>query len=197
MQFFKWQFYAGQMNSKENMMGKKLNALSNGEDQNLSDAIRASAQQIWQAGLGAFNVAEQEGGKLFSKLVKDGMDIEKRTRHLTGIKLHDVSESVSKMASNVNKQTTGSWEKIEKVFEDRVSKVLTQLGVLTSKDLHALSRRVEELSVQVAQLAQPAAKAAAPRKAAKKVVAARPAAKPATRPAAKRPVAKAVASKRA
>jgi len=186
-------------------MGKKLNALSNGEDQNLSEAIRASAQQIWQAGLGAFNVAEQEGGKLFSKLVKDGMDIEKRTRHLTGIKLHDVSESVSKMARDVNRQTTGSWEKIEKVFEDRVAKTLATLGVPTSKDLHALSRKIEELSVHVGQLskpaARPAAKPAAARSVAKKVAAAKPAvkatAKPAARPAAKRPAAKAAASKRA
>ena len=174
-------------------MGKKLSALSNGEDQNLSEAIRASAQQIWQAGLGAFSVAEQEGGKLFSKLVKDGMDIEKRTRHLTGIKLHDVSESMSKMASNVNKQTTGSWEKIEKVFEDRVSKTLTQLGVPTSKDLRDLARKVDELSAHVAQLVEPAAKPAAPRRAVKKAVAATPAAKPAAR----KPVAKAAASKRA
>ncbi len=178
-------------------MSKKLSALTNGEDQNLPEAIRASAQQIWQAGLGAFSVAEQEGGKLFAKLVKDGMDIEKRTRHLTGIKLHDVSESMSKMASSVNKQTSGSWEKIEKVFEDRVAKTLTQLGVPTSRDLHALTRKVDELSAHVAQLVEPAA----PRRAVKKVVAAKPAAKIAAKlaakPAARKPAGKAAPSRRA
>ncbi len=131
------------------MMGKKLNTLANSEDQNLSEAIRASAQQIWQAGLGAFSVAEHEGSKLFSKLVKDGVALQNRTRHLADV---EIPASMSKVAANINKQASGSWGKLEKVFEDRVTHTLAQLGVPTSKDLHDLSKRVEQLSLQIAKL---------------------------------------------
>ena len=153
-------------------MGKKLNALANGDDQNLAEAIRESAQEIWQAGLGAFAVAEREGGKLFSKLVKDGVDLQKRTQHLTDFSVPDMTDAVSKMASNINKQASGSWEKIEKVFEERVSKTLTQLGVPTSRDMQELTRQVEELSMHVAQLVAPAAPTAVRRTRAAKPAAA-------------------------
>ena len=39
------------------------------EEEALSRAVRSSAQQIWQAGLGAFAKAQEEGGRVFSKLV--------------------------------------------------------------------------------------------------------------------------------
>ncbi len=48
-----------------------------------------SAREIWLAGLGAFSVAQSEGGKiidqgnkLFEKLVSEGMKLEKKTRNV-------------------------------------------------------------------------------------------------------------------
>ena len=49
-------------------MVKKLKSLSNEQDKQLANAVRNSAQQIWQAGLGAFAKAQEEGGKVFSRL---------------------------------------------------------------------------------------------------------------------------------
>ncbi len=51
-------------------MVKKLKAQA--EDKQLANAVRTSAQQIWQAGLGAFAKAQEEGGRVFAKLVKEG-----------------------------------------------------------------------------------------------------------------------------
>ncbi|MDO8650609.1 MAG: phasin family protein [Undibacterium sp.] len=133
-------------------MEKKLKTLAKVEDEKLADAVLASAQQIWQAGLGAFAIAEAEGGKLFGKLVKEGTDIQKRTRRLAGIKVSDVTESVTQIAGNVGKQASGSWDKIEQVFEDRVSRTLATLGVPTSRDIRALTERIEDLSNAVAAL---------------------------------------------
>src|SRR5471032_980086 len=62
-------------------MAKKLQAKD--EDQQLTEAVRSSAQQIWQAGLGAFAKAQEEGGRVFSRLVKDCTDLQKRTRSRT------------------------------------------------------------------------------------------------------------------
>lgn len=133
-------------------MGKKMNKLVDEDDQKLLDAVRGSAQQIWQAGLGAFAVAEKEGGKIFSKLVKDGAELQKRTRHLAEVKVPEVTESMTKMAENINKQAAESWDKLEQVFEDRVSRTLTQLGVPSKKEIQLLNDKLNELAKKVALL---------------------------------------------
>ncbi len=192
-------------------MVKKLKALAKEDDKQLSDAVRASAQQIWQAGLGAFAKAQEEGGKVFAKLVKEGTDLQKRTQKMAEDKVSGVTDTVTKTADYVSKQATGSWDKLEQVFEDRVSRSLTSLGVPSRKDIQALTKRVEELSKAVAALsgkkpaavkesAKPAAKKAAPKAAAKAApkAATKAAAKPAVKAAvAKKTVAKPAAKKAA
>jgi poly(hydroxyalkanoate) granule-associated protein len=174
-------------------MVKKLKALSKSDDKQLADAVRTSAQQIWQAGLGAFAKAQEEGGKVFAKLVKEGTALQKRTQQFAEGKVGDVTKTVSQVADNVSKQASGSWDKLEQVFEDRVSRSLTSLGVPTRKDIQALTKRVEELNKAVAALSgkKPAATKAAAKPAAKKTVkkaAAKkaPAKKASAKPAAKK-----------
>ena len=41
------------------------------DEQQFAEAVRASAQQIWQAGLGAFGKAQEESSKMFASLIKD------------------------------------------------------------------------------------------------------------------------------
>ena len=41
----------------------------------LRSSVKDSAQQIWQAGLGAFTRAQAEGSKAFESLVKEGVSI--------------------------------------------------------------------------------------------------------------------------
>lgn len=170
-------------------MVKKLKTLAKSDDKQLAAAVRTSAQQIWQAGLGAFAKAQEEGGKVFAKLVKDGTDLQKRTRHLAEDKVSGVTDTVTKMAESVSKQAAGSWDKLEQVFEDRVSRSLSSLGVPSQKDIQKLTKRVEELSKSVAALSgkKPAAKTAP--SAAKKVVARKPVAKTVTAKAVAKPLA--------
>jgi poly(hydroxyalkanoate) granule-associated protein len=136
----------------ENIMDKRLKMLAKEGDDKLADSVRASAQQIWQAGLGAFVIAEEEGGKVFNRLVKEGAELQKRTQRLAEIKVSGVTESVAKIADNVSKQAYGSWDKIEHVFEDRVSRTLASLGVPTSNDILMLNQRIDELSNVVTAL---------------------------------------------
>jgi poly(hydroxyalkanoate) granule-associated protein len=184
-------------------MVKKLKTLAKAEDKQLASAVRTSAQQIWQAGLGAFAKAQEEGGRVFNKLVQEGTDLQKRTRSLAEDKVSEVTDTVTKVADGVSKQASGSWDKLEQVFEDRVARSLSSIGVPTQKDIQALSRRVDQLTRAVAQLngkkapatkppAKPAAKA--PVKAAVRKPAVKAAAKPAPKKAAvKKAVAKPVA----
>jgi poly(hydroxyalkanoate) granule-associated protein len=170
-------------------MVKKLKTLAKEEEKQLASAVRTSAQQIWQAGLGAFAKAQEEGGRVFSKLVKEGTELQKRAED----RVSDVTGTVTKMADGVSKQASGSWDKLEQVFEDRVSRALGKIGVPTQKDIQELTKRVEQLSKAVAELsgkkAPAAAKsAAAPAKAAAKAAtkaAPKAAPKAAAKPAAK------------
>ena len=181
-------------------MVKKLKTLAKDEDKQLASAVRTSAHQIWQAGLGAFAKAQEEGGRVFSKLVKEGTDLQKRTRSMAGDKVSEVTGTVSKVADGVSKQASGSWDKLEQVFEDRVARALATIGVPTQKDIEALSKRIEQLSKAVAALSGKKAPAAA--KAAAKPAARKTAVKAAARPAvkkaaARKPVARKPAAKKA
>ncbi|MBW3510913.1 phasin family protein [Janthinobacterium sp. NKUCC06_STL] len=155
-------------------MVKKLKELA--EDAELANAVRSSAQQIWQAGLGAFAKAQEEGGRVFSRLVKEGTEFQKRAED----KVADVSDSVGKLADGVGKQASGSWDKLEQVFEERVARALAAIGVPTQQDLAALHAQIDALSRQVAALSAKAAPAPRPKAAARPAVKAAPKAAPKT-----------------
>lgn len=133
-------------------MVKKLKTLSSSDDKLLAKAVRTSAQQIWQAGLGAFAKAQKEDGNLFAKLVKEGTDLQKRAQKMADGNAHDVSDNGNRMAGNVSHQESGSWDKLEQVFEDRVSRSLINLGVPTRDEMQMLARRIQELDNAVAAL---------------------------------------------
>ena len=48
-------------------------------DVQLAEAARKSVDQIWQAGLGAFARAQQEGEEMFARLVQEGIAVQKRS----------------------------------------------------------------------------------------------------------------------
>jgi poly(hydroxyalkanoate) granule-associated protein len=134
-------------------MVRKLKAMAgSGKDSQLAAAIKESAQQIWLAGLGAFSKAQEEGSKVFEALVKEGNSIQKRTMKLTEDRVNEVTSKVTRMAGSFQKQANASWDKLESVFEERVQRALTRLGVPTKKEIHALTKRVEELTASVQKL---------------------------------------------
>ena len=155
-------------------LAEKLGAIASSlSEQPSAKQVMESAQQIWLAGLGAFGKAQVEGKKVFETLVAQGAKIEERTRHIAEATIETAKDQASKTID----MATGKFDKLEQVFENRVHNSLSRLGVLTSKDVEALSAQVGELSEAVrALLAQekrgakrPAAKK--PVTAAKKVVA--------------------------
>ena len=110
-----------------------------------------SAQHIWLAGLGAFAKAQGEGGKLFEGLVKQGSQLEQRTRHIAG-KVEEVRGAVESGVTQVRERTQETWDKLEQVFESRVSNALAKLGVPGRKELDELLKRVDELNREVKKL---------------------------------------------
>ena len=118
----------------------------------VSKTVMDSAQQIWLAGLGAFVKAQAEGGKLFESLVKEGAALDAKTRKLTGVKMSEARGNVEATLGQVRERSQETWDKLEKVFEDRVSRALGRLGVPGRDEIRTLTSRVEELSREVRKL---------------------------------------------
>ena len=158
----------------------------------LSGSVKDSAQQIWQAGLGAFTRAQAEGTKAFEALVKEGTSIQRKTQAAAEEKLSEATNKMSTMATDISYKASGQWDKLENIFEERVAKALNKLGVPSAKDVTALIDRIEDLNKTVQKLS---AKAPAPKATPTPVTV--PKATSAKPNAVAKPVAKKAAAKRA
>ncbi len=117
-------------------MPKKLKELASEATENqLAVKVRESATQIWLAGLGAFSKAQQEGAKMFEALVAEGEKVQERTK-----------TAADERIAEVRAKASGTWDKLEQVFEDRVARALNSLSVPSRKDIDVLSQRVVELT---------------------------------------------------
>lgn len=138
----------------------------------LAASVKDSAQQIWLAGMGAFAKAQEEGGKVFDTLVKEGMSLQKKTQGMAEEKISEVTGRMSAMAGTVTAKAGQNWDKLEAIFEQRTAKAMNKLGVPTAKDVQALTARVDELAAAVARLSKASGETAAPAKRARKTAAA-------------------------
>jgi poly(hydroxyalkanoate) granule-associated protein len=112
-------------------------------DKQFAELVSESANQIWLAGLAAFEKAQKEGWKVFEGLVKEGEKVEAKTRKVAEERISEVKQGA-----------TGTWDKLEQVFENRVERALASLGVPSRNDVAELSKRVEELSRAVSAYAE-------------------------------------------
>lgn len=115
-------------------------------------SLSESAQQIWLAGVGAFSRAQAEGGKLFEALVKEGMTLEQTARKIAGGRADVVREAVENRVGLARGRAVDTWDRLEKVFEDRVQRALVKLGVPNRDDLNALVARVDTLNAELRRL---------------------------------------------
>ena len=135
------------------MLKKAKEAAAKGEPESgstkdLAQAVLDSSHQIWLAGVGAFVRARQEGSKAFETLVQQGEKLEQRTK----IAAAETAGAASAKAKEMQQMASGTWDKLEQVFEDRVARALSKLGVYTQNDVQKLADRVEALSAAVNEL---------------------------------------------
>jgi poly(hydroxyalkanoate) granule-associated protein len=142
-------------------MVKKFNKAAEAE-KNLLGTVKESSSQIWLAGLGAFAKAQEEGTKVFEALVKEGTGLQKKVRKFADAQVGDVTSEVTDKITEATSKAAGAWDRLETVFEERVGRAVSRLGVPTKADVAALTTRVAELTKQVQKMN--AAKATAPAK---------------------------------
>ena len=164
------------------MAKKSLKKKASRKTEKTANVVVDSARDIYLAGLGALSLAREEGSeavgkavkqssntfeklvsegdKLYNKLVKEGDKVESRTRKEVEKKAKNVKSDVEGRVDAVRKQAKTNWNKLESVFEERVARALTSLGVPTSDEINRLTRQVETLSAQVETLSKQEARTA-------------------------------------
>lgn len=114
----------------------------------LGEQLKASAQEIWLAGLGALAKAQEEGGKMFDTLVKQGADLQRKTQANAGERFAEATNRMTNMAGEFSAR---AGERIEGVFDSRVSKALERLGVPDAARFEQLTARVADLERKLAR----------------------------------------------
>ena len=142
----------------------------------LANTVRESAQQIWLAGLGANTKTQKKNNKKNKAQNKKNTTQQRKTQSAAEEKFSEATNRVASMATDITSKASGQWDKLENIFEDRVSRALKKLGVPTHKDIDALVARIDELNRNVSKLSstraaksssRPTAKAA-PKRAARR-----------------------------
>lgn len=145
---------------------KKGREADRATDNPFAQRVRESAQQIWSAGLAAFAKAQGEGGKVLDELAGETEKLRRQAR-AAEVGLQSAAHRMSDLAGEVGARTGQHWDKLESIFEDRVARAMSRLGMPSSDDFARLSGRIDLLAAAVAALqAQIAAAPAVPVKSA-------------------------------
>ena len=110
--------------------------------------------------------AQQESANLFESILKQGQRLEQRTKQAAVDTAVAARGAATAKAKEMQQIAGGTWDKLEQVFEDRVARALSKLGIYTQNDIQRLADRVDELSAAVNQLLK--AKGAAAKRPAKR-----------------------------
>lgn len=115
----------------------------------VSRRLSDSAQQIWLAGLGAFGRAQAEGSRFFDGLVKEGQAYETRRQDKADSTGPAWRDNVEQHFGDARQKAAGTWDKVERAFEDQVQGVLKRLHVPTAEDVAALNARIDALTTRL------------------------------------------------
>ncbi|MCB1036821.1 MAG: phasin family protein, partial [Acidobacteria bacterium] len=155
---------------------------------NVAEDALSIAQNVWLAGLGALATTQEEGGKLFKRLVEKGEKVDFKGKSGLDEKVDKAREKVGEARERIEGQVdkareavSSAWGDLASSFDDQLGAALHRLGVPTRDEIKTLTARVEALIEKVGEKQAPKAPAAK-KPAAKKAAAKKPAAK---KPAAK------------
>lgn len=97
----------------------------------------------------------------FDTFVKQTRTAVKHTRTAALDKAHEARDAAVARAEKAKAKTVEVVSQLEKMFEQRVSRTISKLGVPTTKDVRALSRQVAQLQASVDRLNRSRSRAAA------------------------------------
>jgi poly(hydroxyalkanoate) granule-associated protein len=140
------------------MAVKKKGRLEGGGHAGADQGLFYSAQQIWQAGLGALARAQAGAPKFFDELMREGSKLQggalDAAQKAVMQAFRGAQKSATERVETVRERAGESWDQLEKIFQSRVQQALTGLGMPTAGEIAALRRKVDELSAGVARLSR-------------------------------------------
>jgi poly(hydroxyalkanoate) granule-associated protein len=140
------------------MAVKKTGRLGGGSGQDKEQSLLYSAQQIWQAGLGALAQAQAGAPKVFEDLMREGSRLQggalDAAQKAVMQAFRGAQQTVNRRVDTVREQAGETWDNLEKIFQTRVQRALHQLGMPSASEMGALKRRVDELAAAVERLSR-------------------------------------------
>jgi poly(hydroxyalkanoate) granule-associated protein len=143
-------------------------ALAQKQVQNTADAVLSSAAELsdtarrfLMAGIGAFAVGQEEGTKLFSKVLKKGQTLDlsvpgrENLQALLGQldgQIENLTEAVKGRAQDVQFVAGEVSGKVETQFQDAITAAMQRLGVPSRDEMAELTKAVDRLAKNVERL---------------------------------------------
>jgi len=115
-------------------------------------------EKVFLAGLGALSDAQRLGTKAFDSLVKEGEKYRRQTSNNTEQFIDDVQGTLRGIAEKAQTRASGLVEQVrdashldrlESVFDERVSRALSRLGVPTHAEIKALNTKLDRILKEV------------------------------------------------
>jgi poly(hydroxyalkanoate) granule-associated protein len=109
------------------------------------DDVTDTAHQVFLAGLGAAALSQEEGGRLFDRLVTRGRKVETEGKK----KVTQTKNQGKKRLDAAKKRATQAFDRVQGELEGRVAKVVNRLGIPNQDQIRLLTERVAELTRKV------------------------------------------------
>jgi poly(hydroxyalkanoate) granule-associated protein len=119
----------------------------------VQQGLLKTVHQIWLAGLGAASKASDGAPRLFEELVAEGARVQAKQRGVAEKTMKALMDAVNARVGEVRGQAADTLSSLEKIFQTRVNRALTQLGVPSAEEVDGLSKRIDMLNNNIDKLA--------------------------------------------
>lgn len=114
------------------------------------DSLTGKAREVWLAGLGALASVEEEGNKVFNKLVDKGTEFEKRGKKQIDEFYNEASDKYREVETKVKSK----FSKAEDELDENIQELIHKMGVPTKEEISELTSQVEKLVKKVDTLSK-------------------------------------------
>jgi poly(hydroxyalkanoate) granule-associated protein len=116
----------------------------------LPEDLAKRSRDVWLAGLGALATVEEEGSKLFTRLVEQGKEYQEARKE----QVEDAAKSAEEASEYTLSRLEEAGEETRAFLVDSMQRALGRLQVPTRSEVDDLASQVEELSAKVDALTQ-------------------------------------------
>ncbi|MEM1268883.1 MAG: phasin family protein [Bacteroidota bacterium] len=107
--------------------------------------LKASAEKVWLAGLGALSAVQDEGDKIFNNLVERGQSYET-----------ELKDQADTARSNAKEKATNVMNDMETSIRGFVDNAAERIGLPVEKQIQKLADHIENLTASISEMASEA-----------------------------------------